>query len=501
MTYSESPNHPSRLHVRDVDQSSAVLEWDEPSSLGGRREVWYEWECSRGDCTNVFATPADKKLMSRTLRLSGLKPDTEYSFSIFAKNSVSKFTDAPAYRVVDLRTAPLTRYVVSGLRVESEQKDGITLAWLSPAVSKKVKYEVEMETKTGKPIVVHTEHTYHTSLNMTPGLAYRFRVRVYVDGWGEWSDPLWYEIGRGIVQQHQGPETTPLGALPGWVVLMAMVLFVLLLGFLVILCRRKNHNRKQMSDLDVLDTYKQDTMTPDYGSGNRQFTEAFRSGKLNAPLIPSYGGSSVSQPPPYYGSGGAAAAFKPYVDPTAYEDPNQALVEFTFDIDPAAVFITEVIGGGEFGDVCKGGLKRSLISGGIANSIFDNEEISRIIWLGFSLNSNAFSQPTNSPGGPMIPNIHPSSLPTLIDFLRSLNLTHCMEKLNKEGIFTVTDLARRSHLDMLAIGLISEEFQRIRAALGQLQDVRAASRLPDTTTLPMRSATIRPSRHEDGFFV
>ncbi|VDM71566.1 unnamed protein product [Strongylus vulgaris] len=85
----QGPNHPSHLHVKDIDQSSAVLEWDEPSSLGGRREVWYEWECSRGDCSEIIATPADKKLMSRTLRLSGLKPDTEYSFNIFAKNSVS----------------------------------------------------------------------------------------------------------------------------------------------------------------------------------------------------------------------------------------------------------------------------------------------------------------------------------------------------------------------------------------------------------------------------
>ncbi|RCN29512.1 fibronectin type III domain protein [Ancylostoma caninum] len=703
----EGPNHPSHLHAKDVDQSSAVLEWEEPSSLGGRREVWYEWECSRGDCSTVTATPADKKLMSRTLRLSGLKPDTEYSFNIFAKNSVSKFSETPAYRVVDIRTAPLTRYVVSGLRVESEQKDGITLAWLAPAVSRRVKYEIEMEPKVGKPIVAVTEHTYHTSLNMNPGVPYRFRVRVYVDGWGEWSEPLWYELGRGIVQQHQGPETTPLGALPGWVVLMAMVLFVLVLGFLFILCRRKTHNRKQMSDLDVLDTYKQDTMTPDYSSGNRQFAEAFRSGKLNAPLIPSYGGSSVSQPPPYYGSGvtgAAASAFKPYVDPTAYEDPNQALVEFTFDIDPAAVFITEVIGGGEFGDVCKGGLKRSMLGGGIANSIFDNEidvvaiktlkpgssakakadflleasimgqfahqnvirligvvtrsepvmivtefmsngsldhflrgkdargeelgwprivdmlrgiaagmkyltdkgyvhrdlaarnvlvdaelnckiadfGLSRgvddsaeqeyttnggkipvrwtspeaithrkftaasdvwsfgvLVWevcsfgerpywdwtnqkviseimLGYRLpapmdcpvalhrlmlwcwrldrherptfaqilailekytrnpdlvhvdnvaftagrhatstvniNANSFGQPTGSPGGPMLSNVLPSSLPTLDEFLRSLSMTHCTEKLNKEGIYTVTDLARRNHLDMLAIG-------------------------------------------------
>lgn len=78
-----------------------------------------------------------------------------------------------------------------------------------------------MEPKIGKPVIVVTEHTYHTSLNMSPGVPYRFRVslvprdaivvscvlsfmaafqvRVNVDGWGEWSDPLWYEIGRGIV--------------------------------------------------------------------------------------------------------------------------------------------------------------------------------------------------------------------------------------------------------------------------------------------------------------
>ncbi|VDO16609.1 unnamed protein product [Haemonchus placei] len=116
---------------------------------------------------------------------------------------------------------------------------------------------VEIESKIGKPVIAVTEHTYHTALNMSPGIPYRFRVRVNVDGWGVWSDPLWYELGRGIVQQHQGPETTPLGAVPGWVVLMTMILFVLLLAFLVVLCRRKRHNRKQMSDLDVLDTYKQ----------------------------------------------------------------------------------------------------------------------------------------------------------------------------------------------------------------------------------------------------
>ena len=48
--------------------------------------------------------------------------------------------------------------------------------------------------------------------------------------------------------------------------------------------------------------------------------------------------------------------YKPYVDPLAYEDPNDALMQFTLEIDQAHVFIDAVIGGGEFGEVCKGKL-------------------------------------------------------------------------------------------------------------------------------------------------
>ncbi len=61
---------------------------------------------------------------------------------------------------------------------------------------------------------------------------------------------------------------------------------------------------------------------------------------------------------------------KPYVDPTAYEDPNQvgdrcrlqdacviqAISEFTNQINPERVYIIEAIASGEFGDVCKGQL-------------------------------------------------------------------------------------------------------------------------------------------------
>uniref|UniRef100_A0A6Q2XGJ9 Ephrin type-B receptor 3 n=1 Tax=Esox lucius TaxID=8010 RepID=A0A6Q2XGJ9_ESOLU len=48
---------------------------------------------------------------------------------------------------------------------------------------------------------------------------------------------------------------------------------------------------------------------------------------------------------------------KVYVDPFTYEDPNEAIREFAKEIDISCVKIEEVIGAGEFGEVCRGRLK------------------------------------------------------------------------------------------------------------------------------------------------
>ena len=53
----------------------------------------------------------------------------------------------------------------------------------------------------------------------------------------------------------------------------------------------------------------------------------------------------------------APGGVKTYIDPHTYEDPNQAVREFTKEIDASFITIESVIGGGEFGDVCKGRLR------------------------------------------------------------------------------------------------------------------------------------------------
>lgn len=74
---------------------------------------------------------------------------------------------------------------------------------------------------------------------------------------------------------------------------------------------------------------------------------------VTSPLMPAF--NTVQRSVAGYST--RVGGYKPYVDPLAYEDPNQALIEFTNEIDASNVFIDEVIGGGEFGEVCKGKLR------------------------------------------------------------------------------------------------------------------------------------------------
>ncbi|KAL8574403.1 Ephrin type-A receptor 4 [Nucella lapillus] len=55
--------------------------------------------------------------------------------------------------------------------------------------------------------------------------------------------------------------------------------------------------------------------------------------------------------------GSVHSSVRTYIDPHTYEDPNQAVREFTREIDACHITIESVLGGGEFGDVCKGKLR------------------------------------------------------------------------------------------------------------------------------------------------
>lgn len=378
----QPPARPSSLVANAITSTSVRLSWNEPSSLGGRPEIWYEVRCSgRGECANVRMTPNDKKLSTRSVLVQGLRASSDYTFLVFAKNKVSsqmaEFSEKSA--VIDIRTRSEEEDVlpVSHLRVDASQSDGLTIAW-SVADSDVHDFEVEIRpslAKKGRTFETRqVNQTYSTFIGLRPDTVYTFRVRVKDDL--RWSAPINYQLGKGILstgpgEQEESQFLNQTGS--ALLIIIALILVVIAVALCMIVLQKKTKNRKQMSDLDVLDTYKQDSMTPDYHTASRHHHHHHNPGnlpanlheqlrsttKLNAPLIPSFG-SPISQPPPYYGGVHTnSGKYKTYVDPTTYEDPYQALIEFTFDISPNDVFITQVIGGGEFGDVCLGGLSRN----------------------------------------------------------------------------------------------------------------------------------------------
>jgi hypothetical protein len=64
-----------------------------------------------------------------------------------------------------------------------------------------------------------------------------------------------------------------------------------------------------------------------------------------------------------------ANRFRPYVDPTTYQDPQEALAEFANEIAPENVEVTRTIGVGEFGEVCSGRLRVENLYGGVVQQI------------------------------------------------------------------------------------------------------------------------------------
>ncbi|VDD87315.1 unnamed protein product [Enterobius vermicularis] len=364
------PTKPTDLKIASRNtEDSVVLEWNEPVSLGGRKELWYRVKCS--DCpSSTRYSPNSLTLTERRLEISGLESNRRYSVKIFAENDVSQFVPVGQshYAIIDVETKPFSPMLVDDFRIDGIQDNGVTISWKPPAVMARENLEYEVETRhNGTFFHNKTALLYFTVPNLDPHVRYSFKVRVKTrnDEYGNWSKPLWYQVGHGVLPGNAKIDdlssNTPVTSIEsfwsGGFPIFGLILFIFVLTFFfafifIIRSMRSKSNRKHFSDCDGLDSYKNGTLTPDYNTPPHPgIMQSFFRGKLGAPLI-QYGSHHSSA---CY----CSARFKPYVDPTAYEDPNQALLEFANDVDPNLIRITEVIGSGEFGEVCKGVLQPS----------------------------------------------------------------------------------------------------------------------------------------------
>ncbi|KHJ41523.1 hypothetical protein D918_08375, partial [Trichuris suis] len=377
------PSKPENARVESVDQNSVVIVWSKPANLGGRSELWYHIQC--GDCPpSTQYSPAAERCLSTSVTITGLEPSTLYTVLIYAENDISVHVKGLQRAVVEVTTAPMVPIVLDSIRIESISENEVTLAWDPPrsavdydppvifhssnnvdhdAMNRRrlsVQYYVLKYFAKGRPSASHSALTTQEAHAFVHGLLanteYGFKVRAFTSqGWSEWSETKWLRTPSPPTESATYATSVSMTYLYTAIGILIVIISLSLIAhrrrFPFSLCGYK----KQPSDLDVLD-YKFENFASDYNTidtyGVRCELAACNSSARCSVAVPCVTSSVVTLPRQKY-----SASFKPYVDPLGYEDPKQALKDFANEIETDRIVIDEVIGEGEFGEVCKGKLR------------------------------------------------------------------------------------------------------------------------------------------------
>ncbi|XP_037329983.2 ephrin type-A receptor 7 isoform X3 [Pungitius pungitius] len=186
------PPSPPRDLVYTLKQSTLILEWAAPSDAGGRVDLTYSVGCRRcvgRQCepcgASVGFVPQQVGLTERTVTVVNLLPNTNYTFSVEALNSVSELLPSKRfYTQVNVSTSLPAPSLISELRAEKIEQKSITLVWREPSYpnSSRAEYEVKYYEKEQKDQSYSTVKTAATRIcvnNLKPGTTYVFLIRPF----------------------------------------------------------------------------------------------------------------------------------------------------------------------------------------------------------------------------------------------------------------------------------------------------------------------------------
>uniref|UniRef100_A0AAX7TLG1 Ephrin type-B receptor 3 n=1 Tax=Astatotilapia calliptera TaxID=8154 RepID=A0AAX7TLG1_ASTCA len=295
-----------RSVISSVNETSLVLEWSEPRDLGGRDDVLYNVICKkclpdRGMCSrcddNVDISPRHLGLTQRRVAVRNLQAHTQYSFEIQAVNGVSnKSPYTPQFSAVNITTNQAAPSAVPTVHLMAATASTMSLSWLPPEKPNGIilDYEIKYHEKDQGEAIAHT---------MT---AQRSNARI--EG---------LKAGTPYVVQVRARTVAGYG--------------------------------RYSSPADFTDPPKslQEQLPLIVGSATATLVFIIAVVVIAIIHFPVLATESPIVTP----------GMKVYIDPFTYEDPNEAVREFAKEIDVSCVKIEEVIGAGEFGEVCRGRLK------------------------------------------------------------------------------------------------------------------------------------------------
>ncbi|XP_051547832.1 ephrin type-B receptor 4a-like isoform X1 [Myxocyprinus asiaticus] len=313
------PSTPRSL-VPQVNDTSLTLEWSEPLDSGGRSDLTYSVECRMclmpgSPCTpcgdGLNYRPSQSGILGRRVSIWGLRPRTTYSFTVMALNGVSSLSvQWPAGETINITTSPNVPVLVSGLRKNTATESSLTLHWATPTQTHYsiLQYQLrycEKERGSEENLCHYTEsdvnHVVLSDLRRATQYEVQVRARTLA-GYGSFGQAV---VFRTLPDEDD--SSSPL-LLTGVLIAMGMLLLIIVIAAAIYYVRKQNLSKD-----------------PELSDKNGQYL---------------------------MGQG-----MKVYIDPFTYEDPNEAVREFAKEIDVSFVKIEEVIGAGEFGEVCRGRLR------------------------------------------------------------------------------------------------------------------------------------------------
>ncbi|XP_060889778.1 ephrin type-B receptor 3-like isoform X6 [Labrus mixtus] len=309
-----------RSVISSVNETSLVLEWSDPRDLGGREDIFYNVICKkclpeRGMCSrcddNVDISPRHLGLTQRRVAVRNLQAHTQYSFEIQAVNGVSnKSPYTPQFSTVNITTNQAAPSAVPTVHLMAATASTMSLSWLPPEKPNGIilDYEIKYHEKDQGEAIAHTMTAQRSNARiegLKAGTPYVVQVRARtVAGYGRYSSPADFSTNLQTDPPKPWQEQLPLIVGSATTILV----FIIAVVVIAIVCLRKQRNGSESEYTEKLQQY----ITP---------------------------------------------GMKVYIDPFTYEDPNEAVREFAKEIDVSCVKIEEVIGAGEFGEVCRGRLK------------------------------------------------------------------------------------------------------------------------------------------------
>ncbi|KAM6979142.1 ephrin type-A receptor 6-like [Tautogolabrus adspersus] len=321
------PPSPPRNLMFNLNDTCLLLEWSPPSDTGGRRDLTYNVLCRRcgpepGQCQlckeDLRFLPRPLGLTNATVTVMDFSAHANYTFEIESLNGVSDLSSfPPQVAVITVSTDQGGPSLVGTLKKDWASPNSIALSWQQPEQTSLpiLDYEIKYYEKEHEQLSYSSMRTRVPSViisGLKPATWYVFSVRTRTPaGYSSYSPKYEYETtgDSSDIASDQGQVLVLVtAAVGGFTLLVILTLFLLITG------RCQWYFKAKMTSEEKRRT-------------------SYQNGHVPFPGI------------------------KTYVDPDTYEDPTQAVHEFTKEIDPSRIRIERVIGAGEFGEVCSGRLR------------------------------------------------------------------------------------------------------------------------------------------------